>query len=148
MSTALGEESIIDLNGATVASLDSGTIHNGHPTVKIIPDPSVPVIYAASPVYFDSPAPFTISLFVKANNGTNWISNPTASELYFELSVLDKVVKSATSINFTSNTEWQQITANFSPIPGKVGKLSLFYNKLKEDGVDNVFWFDPVPIIS
>jgi hypothetical protein len=84
----------------------------------------------------------------------DWSADPTASELWIELEAwghatnnFRQITKSTGTIDMNGSTDWQALTVTVAPAQAGVAYLKCWYAKTKEAG-SNIFYVDPVPIIS
>lgn len=106
------------------------------------------------PVYADTTSR-TYTFYFKTGATTDWTANPTASELFIEArywghaSNVQRIpVRSTGTVNFTSSTDWQSIALTVQPAQTGLIYMRVVYGKTKESSKSNVFYFDPIPVIS
>lgn len=97
----------------------------------------------------------TYTVYFKNSATTDWTADPTATELWIELEAwghasnnFRKITKSTGTIDFNGNTVWQSLTVTVAPSQTGVAYLRCYYAKTKESGKSNVFFVDPIPVIT
>lgn len=106
------------------------------------------------PIYADTTSR-TYTFYFKTGATTDWTANPTASELFIEArywghaSNVQRIpIRSTGTVSFTTTTDWQSIALTVQPAQTGLIYMRVVYGKTKESGKSNVFYFDPIPVIS
>jgi len=106
------------------------------------------------PIYADTTSR-TYTFYFKTGATTDWTANPTASELFIEARYLGHAsnvqripIRSTGTVSFTTTTDWQSIALTVQPAQTGLIYMRVVYGKTKESGKSNVFYFDPIPVIS
>jgi len=93
--------------------------------------------------------------FRPRNTAADWTDDPIASELWIELDAwghasnsFRKVTKSTGVIDMNGSTDWQSLTITVAPSQAGVAYLRCFYGKTKETSKENIFYVDPLPVIT
>lgn len=98
----------------------------------------------------------TYTIYFASDDNTDWDSNPTASELWIELEAwghvsnnFRKITKSTGTVDFQTDTDFDQsLSITFAPAQSGLAYLRMWYAKPKESTNANIFYIDPVPVIS
>jgi hypothetical protein len=95
---------------------------------------------------------FTCDVWLRTNETADWTTDPTADELYIELSYRKHAtnmarysLRSTGVLDFNGSTAWQKLTVTATPGQDGIAYLKLYYGKVLED-VDD-FYVDPRPEI-
>ena len=106
------------------------------------------------PIYADT-ASRTYTFYFKTGATADWTANPTADELFIEArywghaSNIQRIpIRSTGTVNFTGSTDWQSIALTVQPAQTGLIYMRVVYGKTKESSKSNVFYFDPIPVIS
>ncbi len=107
------------------------------------------------PIYLPASAA-TIEVFFASDNISEWTANPTAAELWLELEFWGhatnnyrRIVRSSGTLDFTTDTDFDQaLSVSATPAQAGIAFLRAWYAKPKESTKANIFYVDPVPVIS
>jgi len=106
------------------------------------------------PIYATT-ASKTYEIYFRPTATTDWTADPTASELWVELSAwghatnnFRKVTKSTGTIDMNGSTAWAALSVTVAPAQAGVAYLRVWYCKTKEGGKANTFFMDPIPVIT
>lgn len=107
------------------------------------------------PIYATT-ASKTYTVYFASDSITEWVTNPTASELWVEFEAWGhttnnhrKITKSTGTVDFTTDTDFNQsLSVTVAPAQAGVGYLRVYYAKTKEAADTNIFYVDPLPVIS
>lgn len=153
-STAEGTPSIQSEN-ATVRAGGSNI------SIKVTPSDKLASTWDLSRIkIFDLPIYATTSsktytVYFKSSAVGNWTADPTNVELWIELeawghAVNDhrRIIKSTGVCDFNGDANWVTLTVTVTPAQAGVAYLRCYYCKTKEVGDSNIFYVDPIPVIS
>ena len=162
-SSGVSDTPYIESDAVTVRAGGSATSSKITPSTNIGPHDAgkinllgmhFPLFKTEFPVYADTTSR-TYTFYVKSAATANWTANPTAAELYIEATYWDhasnnyrKSIRSTGTVSFTTLTTWQAIAITVAPAQTGLMYLKLMYGKTKESAKSNVFYFDPIPVIS
>ena len=98
----------------------------------------------------------TYTVFFASDTTTEWVSSPTASELWVECEYwghatnnFRTITKSTGTVDFTTDTDFDQsIAVTCAPAQAGVLYLRVYYAKTKEASDTNIFYVDPIPVVS
>jgi len=98
----------------------------------------------------------TYTIYFKSSATANWTDDPTADELFIELDYwcedtnhYRRLKKSTGVLDFNGDADnWQALTVTVAPGEAGVSFLRCWYGKPLEDGVSNIFYVDPIPVIT
>ncbi len=147
-----------------ITESDTGTVRSGGSNIstKITPTTNFASDWEFSrlklldeyPIFLPASAQ-TIDIYFKTANTTDWTADPTAAELWIEVSYwahasnnFRGLIKSTGTIDFNGSTLWQKLTVAFTPAQAGVAYLTCWYGKTKESGKTNIFWVDTLPVVA
>lgn len=148
---------------APVIESETTTVRSGgsNKSIKVTPTTNMTTVWDFNKLkIFDLPIYTTTSsktytVYFKTNDSGEWTADPTASELWIELEAwghatnnFRKITKSTGVIDFNGSTSWQSLTVTVAPAQVGVAYLRCWYAKTKEASKSNVFYVDPIPVIS
>lgn len=125
------------------------------PTINIGSSPLGLLKLFEIPIYATTDSK-TYTVYFACDDNTDWDDNPLAGELYIEASYLGHAsnygrvaLKSTGTVDFKTDTDFDQSLA-ITIAPAQAGLLYLrcFYGKPKEATNVNIFYVDPIPVIS
>lgn len=97
----------------------------------------------------------TVTVWVKTNDSAEWTADPTVAELWLQAEFLShatnahwETVKSTELIDFNGSTAWQPLSVTFTPSVAGDAVITLYYAKPKEVADNNIWFADPVPVLS
>ena len=94
--------------------------------------------------------------FISVSDNADWTADPAANELWIELEAWGhatndhrRIKKSAGAVDFSTDTDFDQsLAVTVAPAQAGIAILRCFYAKPKEAGNANVFYCDPIPVVS
>lgn len=131
-------------------------------SIKVIPVTDLSVDGALSQLklldipIFAAASEKTYTVFFASDNIAEFTANPTAAELWIELEYwghasnnFRRITKSTGTVDFTTDTDFDQSLAiTVAPSQAGVAYLRVWYGKPKEAADTNIFYVDPIPVIS
>lgn len=97
----------------------------------------------------------TAEIYVRTETTGNWTATPSASELWIEAEFYShtsnahrELIKSTTTVGFDASIAWKPLSVTFTPAQPGVAFLRCYYAKTKEGGKSNVFFVDPLPVMT
>jgi len=98
----------------------------------------------------------TITVYFASQATAAWTASPDNTELYLELDYLcnnttkvRKLLRSSGAVDFTTDTDFDQsLAVTVTPSTAGMAYLKVRYAKAVEDGKTNLFYLDPIPIIT
>ncbi len=94
-------------------------------------------------------------IFFRPDATANWTADPTAAQLWVELEAWGHasnnsrlITKSTGVIDMNGSTTWTALDVTVAPAQSGVAYLRVKYTKPKESGKTNVFFIDPLPVIT
>lgn len=151
------------LAGADIIQSETTTVRSGgsNKSVKVTPTTSLTTIWDFNallvfelPIYATTSSK-TYEIYFRPSATGDWTNDPTASELWIELEAwghasnnFRKITKSTGTIDMNGSTAWQALSVTVAPAQAGVAYLRCWYGKTKEGGKTNVFYVDPIPVIT
>jgi len=99
----------------------------------------------------------TVKFYLNGVSTGEWTANPTADELYIDVSYFKHATntfrgsdKSTETVDFINTAGWSEdntISITFTPAQSGLAYIRLIYGKSKESG-NNIFYVDTKPVIS
>lgn len=139
---------------------DTGTVRTGGgaTSIKLTPSTELGTVWPLSRVEL-----FELPLYATTSSKTytvyfnlpaaNFTAAPSAIELWIELEAwghasnnFRKITKSTGTV--AADGTWDPLTVTVAPAQAGVAYLRCYYAKTKEDGKDNIFYTDPIPVIT
>ena len=106
------------------------------------------------PIYNDG-SEATYTFYARSDDNTDWDANPTASEFYIEAEYYahatnaTRILATSTdTVDFSTDETWQSVGVTLTPTQAGIVYLRLIYAKTEESLNDNVFYFDPIPVVT
>jgi len=142
---------------------DTGTVRSGgnNTSIKVTPTAAMTAAHELGFVQvvelsiYASTSSKTYTMYVKSNATANWTADPTAAELVLEFEAWGDagatarlITKSSSVADFNGTTDWIALAVTVAPAAAGVGYLRLRYGKTKESGKSNVFFVDPLVVVS
>lgn len=98
----------------------------------------------------------TYTVYFASDDNADWTADPAANELWIELEAWGhatndhrRIKKSAGAVDFSTDTDFDQsLAVTVAPAQAGIAILRCFYAKPKEAGNANVFYCDPIPVVS
>ena len=155
--------SLVDNSGDVLYQSDTTTVRSGgsNKSIKVIPSTKINSVWEHSRVkifeipFYATTASKTYTDYFKPDDTTEWTDDPTADELWIELEAwghasnnFRKITKSTGTIDMNGNSGWQSLSVTVAPAQSGVAYLRCYYAKTKETGKNNIFYVDPIPVIS
>lgn len=105
---------------------------------------------------FATTASKTYTIFFACDDNTDWDDDPTAVQLWVELEAWGhatnksrKITKSTGTVDFKTDTDFDQsLDITVAPAQEGVAYLRVYYAKPKEATNLNIFYVDPIPVIT
>ena len=98
----------------------------------------------------------TYTIYFASDDIGQWTDNPTADELWLEIEAwghavnnFRKITKSTGTVDFKTDTDFDQsLSVTVAPAQEGIAYLRVYYVKPKETGKTNIFYIDPIPVIT
>jgi hypothetical protein len=98
----------------------------------------------------------TYTVYFASDTTTEWTSDPAAGELWIELEYwghasndFRRITKSTGTVDFKTDTDFDQsLAVTIAPAQAGVAYLRCYYAKTKEGGKANIFYGDPIPVVT
>lgn len=149
-------------SNAVLYQSETTTVRSGgsNKSIKVTPTTNMTTIWDFNklmvfeiPIYATTDSK-TYEIYFRPSATGDWTNDPTASELWIELEAwghatnnFRKITKSTGTIDMNGSTSWQALSVTVAPAQAGVAYLRCYYAKTKEAG-SNIFYVDPVPVIS
>lgn len=155
--------SLSSANGVPIVQSETTTVRSGgsNKSIKVTPSTNLSVAWEHSrQLLFEIPFYATTSskkyeVFFRPDATANWTADPVAAELWIELEYwghatnnFRRIVKSAGVIDMNGSTAWTALDVTVAPSQVGVVYLRGYYAKTKESGKTNVFFCDPLPVVT
>lgn len=142
---------------------DTGTVRSGGSNIstKVTPGTNIgPESIFSTVTMLDIPIFATTAskkyeIFFRPDATANWTADPTATQLWIELEYWGhasndsrRITKSTGVIDMNGSTTFTALDVTVAPSQAGVAYLRVKYTKPKESGKTNVFFFDPIPVIT
>jgi len=106
--------------------------------------------------FFATTSSKTYTVFFASDTTTEFTANPTAAEFWCELEYwghatnnFRRITKSTGTVDFTTDTDFDQsLAVTVAPSQEGVAYLRCYYAKTQESGKTNVFYVDPIVVVS
>ena len=153
-------------NNEVTLSISTSTVRSGGGATSILANPSTKLstndsLYQMKlfeyPIYTDTTSK-TYSMFFHSTSTAQWLSAPTASQLWIECEYWNfpsafypstHIKKSTCTLPFASDqTNWNSLSVTCQPTNTGILILRGWYAKAQETGVSNLFLVDVKPSIQ
>lgn len=148
---------------AVIYQSETSTIRSGgsNKSIKVTPSTNLNTIWDFNklmifelPIYATTDSK-TYTVYFKPDDTAEWTADPTESELWIELEAwghatnnFRKITKSTGTIDMNGSSSWQSLTVTVAPAQAGIAYLRCWYAKTKESSKTNIFYVDPIPVIS
>lgn len=141
---------------------DTGTVRSGGSNISIKINPTTNISTTENALlkileipFFATTSSKQYEIFFRPDATANWTDDPTNLELWIELEAwghasnnFRKITKSTGTIDMNGSTTFTALTVTVAPAQAGVAYLRVYYGKPKESGKTNVFFIDPIPVIT